>query len=65
MATDLGNIAAKMTLNISDFTNKLNLAKSQAQKVAEQTSKAMNMGSSLSSVGTAMTKYGKLVVKNS
>lgn len=57
MATDLGNIAAKMTLNISDFTNKLNLAKSQAQKVAEQTSKAMNMGSSLSQVGTAMTKY--------
>ena len=32
MATDLGNIAAKMTLNISDFTNKLNLEKVKLRK---------------------------------
>ena len=31
---DFGTIAAKMTLDISDFSKQLNLAQSQAQKLA-------------------------------
>ena len=36
---DFGTIAAKMTLDISNFTSQLNLAQSQAQKLAQNNSK--------------------------
>lgn len=53
---DLGTIAAKMTLDISNFTSQLNLAQSQAQRLAVESSKAFQIGSSMTSMGKTMTK---------
>lgn len=53
---DLGSIAAKMTLNIANFTSQLELAESQAVKMAQKTSKAVNIGDSLTQVGKTATK---------
>lgn len=52
---DLGSIAASMLLNISNFTNQLELAESQAQKFAEKTSKSMDVGSAMTNVGKKAT----------
>lgn len=53
---NLGTIAAKMTLDISNFTSQLNLAQSQAQRLAVESSKAFQIGSSMTSMGKTMTK---------
>lgn len=49
MAFDLGSIAARMVLNINDFSQNLDLAQSKAQRMALETSKAFQFGSSLQS----------------
>lgn len=53
---DLGSIAAKMTLNIANFTSQLDLAESQAVKMSQKTSKAFQVGDALTSVGKTATK---------
>lgn len=52
---DFGTIAAKMTLDISNFTNQLNLAQNQAQRLALQTSKSFQIGSALTGIGKVLT----------
>lgn len=52
---DFGTIAAKMTLDISNFTNQLNLAQNQAQRLALQTSKSFQIGSALTGMGKVLT----------
>lgn len=52
---DFGTIAAKMTLDISNFTSQLNLAQSQAQKLAQENSKLFNVGQSMTQMGKGLT----------
>ena len=52
---DFGTIAAKMTLDISNFTSQLNLAQSQAQKLAQNNSKLFDVGESMTKMGKALT----------
>lgn len=52
---DFGTIAAKMTLDISNFTSQLDLAQSQAQKLAQKSSKAFDIGSTMTSMGKTLT----------
>ena len=52
---DFGTIAAKMTLDLSNFTSQLNLAQSQAQKLAEKSSKAVDIGSAMTKLGKGLT----------
>ena len=52
---DFGTIAAKMTLDISNFTNQLNLAQDQAQRLALQTSKSFQVGTALTGIGKTLT----------
>lgn len=48
---DFGSIAAKMTLDISNFTSQLNLAQNQAQRLAVESSKSFQIGSALTGMG--------------
>lgn len=52
---DFGSIAAKMTLDISNFTSQLNLAQSQAQRLALESSKSFQIGSALTGLGKGLT----------
>lgn len=52
---DFGSIAAKMTLDISNFTSQLNLAQSQAQRLAVETSKSFQIGSALTGMGKVLS----------
>ena len=52
---DFGTIAAKMTLDISNFTSQLNLAQSQAQKLAQKNSQLFDVGQSMTNMGKALT----------
>lgn len=52
---DFGSIAAKMTLDISNFTNQLNLAQNQAQRLAVETSKSFQIGSALTGMGKVLS----------
>lgn len=52
---DFGTIAAKMTLDISNFTSQLDLAQSQAQKLAQKSSKAFDIGSTMTNMGKTLT----------
>ena len=52
---DFGTIAAKMTLDLSNFTSQLDLAQSQAQKLAEKSSKAVDIGSAMTKLGKGLT----------
>lgn len=52
---DFGTIAAKMTLDISNFTNQLDLAQSQTQKLALKNSKLFNTGEVMTKMGKALT----------
>ena len=52
---DFGTIAAKMTLDISNFTNQLTLAQSQAQKLAQNNSKLFDVGQTMTNMGKALT----------
>ena len=52
---DFGSIAAKMTLDISNFTNQLNLAQNQAQRLAVESSKSFQIGSALTGMGKVLS----------
>nr|DAP80564.1 MAG TPA: minor tail protein [Caudoviricetes sp.] len=52
---DFGSIAAKMTLDISNFTSQLNLAQNQAQRLAVETSKSFQIGSALTGMGKVLS----------
>ena len=52
---DFGSIAAKMTLDISNFTNQLNLAQNQAQRLVVETSKSFQIGSALTGMGKVLS----------
>ena len=52
---DFGSIAAKMTLDISNFTSQLNLAQNQAQRLAVESSKSFQIGSALTSMGKVLS----------
>lgn len=52
---DFGSIAAKMTLDISNFTSQLNLAQSQAQRLAVETSRSFQIGSALTGMGKVLS----------
>lgn len=52
---DFGTIAAKMTLDISNFTSQLDLAQSQAQKLAQNASQAFDIGSTMTNMGKTLT----------
>lgn len=53
---DLGTIAARMTLDISNFTSQLNLAQNQAQRLALESSRTFQFGDALTKVGGQLTK---------
>lgn len=53
--TNLGSISAKMTLDISNFVQQLDLAQSQAQKLAQTQSKGWDLGNKLTSMGKTLT----------
>lgn len=52
---DFGSIAAKMTLDISNFTSQLNLAQNQAQRLAVESSKSFQIGSALTGMGKVLS----------
>lgn len=52
---DFGSIAAKMTLDISNFTSQLNLAQNQAQRLAVETSRSFQIGSALTGMGKVLS----------
>lgn len=52
---DFGSIAAKMTLDISNFTSQLNLAQNQAQRLAVESSKSFQIGSALTGLGKGIS----------
>ena len=52
---DFGTIASKMTLDISNFSKQLNLAQSQAQKLAQNNSKLFDVGESMTKMGKTLT----------
>jgi len=51
----MGSIAAKMTLDISNFTSQLNLAQNQAQRLAVESSKSFQIGSALTGMGKVLS----------
>lgn len=55
MAMNLGDIVAHLKLEIGDFTNKLNEAKSSIDDTSKQFDGLTQAGQSLTSVGTALT----------
>lgn len=55
MAMNLGDIVAHLKLEIGDFTNKLNEAKSSIDDTSKQFDGLTQAGQSLSTVGTALT----------
>lgn len=52
---DFGSIAAKMTLDISNFTSQLNLAQNQAQRLAVESSKSFQIGSAVTGMGKVLS----------
>ena len=52
---DFGSIAAKMTLDISNFTSQLNLAQNQAQRLAVESSRSFQIGSALTGMGKVLS----------
>ena len=52
---DFGTIASKMTLDISHFSKQLDLAQSQAQKLAVNNSKLFDIGDSMTKMGKSLT----------